>query len=82
MTSNSKSRVPDNNRRNKGDNINGQDRRENGEGVARGTIQEKERCNDRVEEVDEIEVGSRERKRRDSVSPLSCPRSCHRSSNH
>ena len=31
----------------------------NGEGLARGTIQEKERCNDRVEDVDEIEVGSR-----------------------
>ena len=28
-------------------------------------------CNDSVEEVDEIEVGSRKRKRRDSVSPLS-----------
>ena len=37
-------------------NTNGQDRRENGEGVARGTVKDNERCNDGVEEVDEIEV--------------------------
>ena len=53
-----------------GNNINGPCRRENGEGVASGTIQEK---------VDEIEVGSRKRKRQDGVSPLSCLiRSCRR----
>jgi len=28
-------------------------------GVARGTVKDSERCNDSVEEVDEIEVGSR-----------------------
>ena len=69
--------------RNRGININDQDRRENGEGVARGTVKDNERCNDSVEEVDEIEVGSRKRKRHDSVSPLSrLIRSCRRSSNH
>ena len=40
------------------------------EGVARGTVKDNERCNDSVEEADEIEVGSRKRKRRDSVSSL------------
>ena len=40
------------------------------DGVARGTVRDNERCNDSVEEVDEIEVGGRKRKRRDSVSPL------------
>ena len=33
--------------------------------------QEKELCNPRVEEVDEIEVDNRKRKRQDSASPLS-----------
>ena len=51
-------------------------------GVATGTVRDNERCNDSVEEVDEIEVGSRKRKRRDSVSPLSrLIRSCRRGSN-
>ena len=69
--------------RNRGININGQDRRENGEGVARGTVKDNERCNDSVEEVDEIDVGGRKRKRQDSVSPLSrLIRRCLRSSNH
>ena len=46
--------------RNRGVNINCQDSRENGEGVARGAVKDNERCNDSVEEVDEIEVvGSR-----------------------
>ena len=44
--------------RNIGANINDRDRMKNGEGVTSGT-QEKERSNDRVEEVDEIEVGYR-----------------------
>ena len=35
------------------------------------TVRDNERCNDSVEEVDGIEVGSRKRKRRDSVSPSS-----------
>ena len=69
--------------RNRGINTNGQDRWENGDGVARGTIRDNERCNDSVEEVDGTEVGSRKRKRRDSVSPLSrLISSCCRSSNH
>ena len=68
--------------RNKGININGKDRRRNGEGIERGTVRDNERCNDSVEEVDGIEVGSHKRKRHDSVSPLSrLIRSC-RSSNH
>ena len=68
--------------RNRGININGKDKRENGEGVARGTVKNNERCNDSVEEVDGIEVGSRKRKRSDSVSPLSrLIRSSRRSSN-
>ena len=80
MAYNSKSRVPKKKYAEIGE-INGRDRRENREGVARGSIQENERCNDRVEEVDELEVGSRKRKRRDSVSPLSrLIRSCRRSS--
>ena len=54
--------------RNRGINTNGQDRWENGDGVARGTIRDNERCNDSVEEVDGIEVGSRKRKRRDSFT--------------
>ena len=37
----------------------------------------------RVEEVDEIDLGNRKRKRQDSASPLSrLIRSCRRSSNH
>ena len=68
--------------RNIGANVNDRDRRENGEGVTSGT-QEKGRSNDSVEEVDEIEVGNRKRKRQDSVSPLSrLVRSYDRSSNH
>ena len=56
--------------------------RENGEGVTNGK-QEKERSNDRIEEVDEIEVDNRKRKRQDSASPLSrLIRNCRRSSNH
>ena len=53
--------------------------RTNEEGVTSGTQKKKERCNDRVEEVDEIEVvGNRKRKLQDSVSPLSrLIRSCH-----
>ena len=48
-----------------------------------GTERDNERCNDSVKEVDGIEVGSRKRKRRDSVSPLSrLIRSSRRSSNH
>ena len=63
-------------------NANDRDRRENGEGVTSGT-QEKERSNDRVEEVYEIEVGNRKRQRQDRVCPLSrLIRSCRRSSNH
>ena len=53
-----------------GDNINGQDRMKNGEGVARGMIQENERRSDSVEEIDGIELGSRKRNRREGVSPL------------
>ena len=65
-----------------GANINDRFRRENEEGVTSGA-QEKERSNDRVEEVDEIEVGNRKRKRRDSVSFLSrFISSCRHSSNH
>ena len=56
--------------RNRGIDINSQDRREDGDGVARGAVSDNGRCNDSVEEVDEIEVGSRKGKRRDSVSPL------------
>ena len=37
--------------RNNGININGKDRRENGEGVTRGTVKYNERCNDSVDEV-------------------------------
>ena len=67
--------------RNRGININGKDKRENGEGVARGTVKNNERCNDSVEV--EIEVGSRKRKRHDSVSPLSrLIKSCRPTSNH
>ena len=67
--------------RNMGSAINDRGRRENEEGVTSGT-QVKERSNDRVEEVDEIEVGNRKRKRQDSVSPLSrLIRSFRRSSN-
>ena len=40
------------------------------DGVARGAVKDNERCNDRVEEVDEIEVDSRKRKRRDNVASL------------
>ena len=62
-------------------NANDRDSKENGEGVTSGT-QEKERSNDRVEEVDEVEVGNRKRKRQDSASPLSrLIKSCRRSSN-
>ena len=70
--------------RNIGAVINARDRRKNGEGIiASGMMQEKERSNDRVEEVDEIQVDNRKRKREDSVSPLSrLIRSCRRSSNH
>ena len=69
--------------RNREDSIDSRDRRTNAEGVLRGKIQENEQCSDRMEEVDEIEVGCRKRKRRDSVSPLSrLIRSCRRSSNH
>ena len=69
--------------RNRGISINGQGRRKNGKGVARGTVWDNKRCNNSVEEVDEIEVDSHKRKRRDSVSPLSrLIRSCRRSSNH
>ena len=50
--------------------VNDRDSRENGEGVTSRT-QEKERSNDRVEEVDEVEVGNGKRKRQDSASPLS-----------
>ena len=68
--------------RNRGININGQDRMENEEGVARGTVKDDKQCKDSVEVVDELKVGSRKRKRRDSVSPLSrLIRSCRRSSN-
>ena len=43
----------------------------------------KERSNDRVEEVDEVEVDNGKRNRQDSASPLSrLIRSCRRSSNH
>ena len=46
-------------------------------------VKDNERYNDSVEEVDEIEVGCRKRKRRDSVSTLSrLIRSCRRTSNH
>ena len=85
MTYNSTSRVPDKKHidKERWNNINGQDRWENGDGVARGTIRDNERCNDSVEEVDGKEVGSRKRKRRDSVSPLSrLISSSRRSSNH
>ena len=52
-----------------------------GEGVTSRT-QEKERSNDRVEEVDELEVGNGKRKRQDSASPLSrLIRNCRRSFN-
>ena len=54
--------------RNIGVNANDRDSRENGEGVTSGT-QEKERSNDRVEEVDEVEVGNGKRKRQNSASP-------------
>ena len=68
--------------RNIGTNINDQDSRENGESVT-SRAQEKERSNDRVEELDEVEVGNGKRKRQDSASPLSrLIRSCRRSSNH
>ena len=39
-----------------GANVNGRYRKENGDGVASRTMQEKEPSYDRVEEVDEIEV--------------------------
>ena len=69
--------------RNRGNGINGQDRWENGDGAARGVVRNNDRCNDSVEEGDGIKVGSRKRKRRDSVSPLlRLIRSCRRSSNH
>ena len=45
----------------------------NGEGVARGMIQENERRSDSVEEIDGIELGSRKRNRREGVSPLLDP---------
>ena len=38
----------------------------NGEGVARGMIQENEQRSDRVEEIDGIELGSRKRNRREA----------------
>ena len=56
--------------RNIGANINDRDSRENGGGVTSRT-QEEERSNDRVEEVDEVEVGNGKRKRQDSASPSS-----------
>ena len=56
--------------RSSGDNINGRDRRENGESVARGVIQKNERRDDGVDEVDGIELGSRKRKCREGVCPL------------
>lgn len=52
--------------------IKDKDRRENWEGAVRGTVKDNRWCNDRVEKIDEIEAGSRNRKRFDSVSPLSC----------
>ena len=53
-------------------NINGQDKRENGEdGVMRGTVQDNDWGHDSVDAVDEKDVGSRKRKRHDIVSPLS-----------
>ena len=55
--------------RRRGININGQNIRENGEGVARGVIQENERRDDKVEEVDGIRLSSCKRKHRESVSP-------------
>ena len=64
-----------------GANTNDRFRRENGEGVTSGT-QEKERSNERVEEVDEIEVGNHKRKRQDRASPLSLLICSCRSSNH
>ena len=42
--------------------MNGRDRRENGESVARGVIQKNERRDDGVDEVDGIELGSRKKK--------------------
>ena len=60
LTYNSRSRVPEQGTcKNRGINTNGQDRRENGEGMARGTVKDNERCNDSVGEADEIEIGSR-----------------------
>ena len=50
--------------------VNDRDRRDNREGVASG-IQQKERSNNRVDGVDEMEVGNRKRKRQDSISHLS-----------
>lgn len=38
--------------------------RENGEGVARGIIQKNGPNSDEVEEIDEVELGSRKRKQR------------------
>ena len=81
LTYNSRSRVPDQTIVEIG--VLTLDRWENGDGVVRGTVRDNERCNDSVEEVDGIEIGSRKRKRRDSVSPLSrLIKSCCRSSNH
>ena len=67
-----------------GDTTNDRDRKDNGEvGVARGVTRENQQKNGIVEEVDGIEVGSRKRKRRESVSPLSrLIRSCRGGYNH
>ena len=79
MTYNSRPRVPDETCRNREDIIYNRGSRENVESVLRGMIQENERCNDKVKGVNEIEVGSSNRKRRDSVSPLPrLNRSCRR----
>ena len=80
----SRSRVPDQKRVEIGGfNTNGQDRWENGDGFARGMVRKNERYHGSVEEVDEIQAGSRKRKCCDSVSALSrLIRSCCRSSNH
>lgn len=63
--------------------INDQDRKDNGEGVATGVVKENERCSDSVEEKDDIKVGSRKRKRCDSVSALTrLIGRCRHNSNH
>ena len=35
-----------------------------------GTVRDNERCNDSIEEVDEIQVRSRKRKRRDNAGKM------------